>query len=147
MKFAIRAATTDEEILATFEVMRQLRPNVRRSSYLSSVKKQQQEVNFQLASLRGDNRVICVAGYRLCRSLGWGRYLYVDDLITDKHHRSLGVGKRMFRWLVKYAERDHCDEIRLDSALFRHEAHRFYLRERMDIACFHFRLKLDGGDQ
>ncbi len=138
----IQIAATDDEILATYAVMSQLRPHIQESDYLRLVKSQQAEVGFQLAALTEDGRIICVAGFRLCRSLGWGKYLYVDDLVTDEERRSTGAGKAMFDWLVAYARSQQCDELRLDSAVERHEAHRFYLRERMDIACFHFRLKL-----
>ncbi len=138
----IQIAATDDEIRATYTVMSQLRPHIRDSDYLRLVKLQQAEVGFQLATLTEDGRIICVAGFRLCRSLGWGKYLYVDDLVTDEEQRSTGAGKAMFDWLVAYARSQQCDELRLDSALERRGAHRFYLRERMDIACFHFRLRL-----
>ena len=140
--FKVQKAKSDSDILATFPVMRQLRPHLKKSSYVSAVRQQQEEVRFQLASLLMEGQVVSVAGFRLCRSLGWGKYLYVDDLVTDETHRSSGAGRRLFRWLVAYAKAERCDELRLDSAVYRHGAHRFYLRERMDIACFNFRLPL-----
>lgn len=142
MQVDVHIATTDEEISATFDVMKQLRPHVREADYLQLVRLQEAEVGFRLAALREDNNITCVAGFRFCRSLGWGKYLYVDDLVTDNERRSNGAGKAMFDWLVKYARQAGCDEVRLDSAVYRHRAHRFYLRERMDIACFNFRLAL-----
>lgn len=147
MAFEITVADTDAEILATYEVMSQLRPNVPRPDYLRLIRLQQSEVGFRLASLRDDAGITCVAGFRFCRSLGWGKFLYIDDLITDEARRSRGAGKAMFEWLVEYARKAQCDEVRLDSALWRNEAHRFYLRERMDIACFNFRLGLPGGEK
>lgn len=143
MRFQIQIATGDKDILDTYPVMRQLRPHIKRSLYLGLVRQQEKEVRFQLASLKANGKIACVAGFRLCRSLGWGKYLYVDDLVTDEKTRSKGAGKAMFAWLVRYARRHKCDELRLDSAVYRHGAHRFYLRERMDIACFNFRLPLN----
>ena len=119
--------------------MSQLRPGIQQSEYVRLVRLQESEVGFQLASLREDDQVVCVAGFRFCRSLGWGKYLYVDDLITDETRRSRGAGEAMFNWLLERARNAECGELRLDSALWRNEAHRFYLRERMDIICFHFR--------
>jgi len=145
---AIRIANSDAEIKETFAVMCQLRPHLRgtkRRTYLELVRRQQSEVGFQLAVLRRNGRVLCVAGFRLCRCLGWGRYLYIDDLVTNKKMRSKGAGHAMFQWLVKYGLDERCDQLRLDSAVFRHGAHRFYLRERMDIACFNFRLELGAN--
>ncbi len=147
MKFEIKIAETDEAILATYPIMKQLRPNVAKKDYLRYIKLQHEELDFRLAALRENGRVICVAGFRACRSLGWGKFLYVDDLVTGELQRSKGAGKAMLKWLVNYARKQKCDELRLDSALHRHEAHRFYLRERMDIACFNFRLDLRCGSE
>jgi GNAT superfamily N-acetyltransferase len=143
----IQIASSDEEILATYLVMSELRPNVPQADYVRLVRLQEAEVHFKVAALREDGRITCVAGFRTCRSLGWGKYLYVDDLVTDSQSRSKGAGKTMFRWLVDYAHQEQCDELRLDSAVYRHAAHRFYLRERMDIACFNFKLALKEESQ
>jgi GNAT superfamily N-acetyltransferase len=138
----INIVTTDREILDTYGVIRQLRPAIKKLDYLRLVRLQQEEVHFEIAAMRERGRISCVAGFRICRSLGWGKYLYVDDLVTDENRRSRGAGQAMFRWLVREARKRKCDELRLDSAVYRHEAHRFYLRERMDIACFNFQLDL-----
>jgi GNAT superfamily N-acetyltransferase len=138
---SIAIASTDEEIMATYEVMRQLRPNVKERDYLALVKLQQCEVGFQLAAVTENKHVTCVAGFRLCRNLGWGKYLYVDDLVTDDQARSTGVGREMLKWLLERARSEECVDMRLDSKVSRHGAHRFYLRERMDIIAFHFCLR------
>jgi GNAT superfamily N-acetyltransferase len=137
----IEIARTDEEILATYAVMSQLRPHILVADYLELVKVQAQS-GYQLATLRQEELVTCVAGFRLSDSLAWGRHLYVDDLITDGQRRSHGAGKAMFDWLVRYARAHQCSSLQLDSGVQRHQAHRFYLRERMDIVSYHFRLSL-----
>lgn len=142
----ITIAATDAEILATSDLIVQLHPHlgqVQPAEYLQRVRRQQEETGFQLAILRHAGEIVSVAGFRFCRSLGWGPYLYLDDLVTAEGRRSRGAGKVMFAWLVEKARAAQCD-LRLDCALHRQGAHRFYLRERMDIACFHFRLALNG---
>ena len=139
----IEIASTDEDILATWPVMRLLRPDVPESEYLIRVRIQEQEVGFHIAALRNSGEVVCVAGFRLCRSLGWGKFLYVDDLVTQEMQRSQHYGSTMFAWLTDYARQQGCVQLRLDSAVYRHRAHRFYLREGMDILCFHFGLALE----
>jgi len=47
----VQIATTDKDILATYHVMKQLRPNIRSVDYLKLVKIQRAEVGFQLAAL------------------------------------------------------------------------------------------------
>jgi hypothetical protein len=44
--------------------------------------------------------------------------------------------------LVAEARAAGCGELHLDSGVQRFAAHRFYLRERMEIMAHHFRLKL-----
>jgi GNAT superfamily N-acetyltransferase len=138
----IETATADDKIQSTHYLMKQLRPHIQESDYLRIVKMQREESGYQLATLTENGQLVCLAGFRISHSLAWGKYLYVDDLVTDEQQRSQGDGKAMIDWLVEYARRNHCAELHLDSGVQRHEAHRFYLRERMDITCYHFRLSL-----
>jgi GNAT superfamily N-acetyltransferase len=138
----IELATTDAQIQATYGIMKQLRPHVPESDYVRLVKMQQSEQGYRLAALAEAGQTTCVAGFRIGHSLAWGRHMYVDDLVTDEVSRSRGAGKAMLDWLVEYARAERCGELHLDSGVQRHEAHRFYLRERMDIVFYHFRMSL-----
>jgi GNAT superfamily N-acetyltransferase len=138
----IEIAASDEQILATYDVMSQLRPHIPVSDYVRIVRMQQAESGYQLAALKEGGRVISVGGFRISHSLAMGKYLYVDDLVTDERRRSQGAGKAMFDWLVMHARDEQCRVLHLDSGVQRHHAHRFYLRERMDIVSYHFRLIL-----
>ena len=87
--------------------------------------------------------VVAVAGYRIMTTLFMGRNLYVDDLVTSDKSRSKGYGKVLIGWLRDLAKASDCTHLHLDSGTQRHRAHRFYLREGLDIASFHFSEKLD----
>ncbi len=146
----IRVAETDEEIRACHAVMRQLRPHHDdREAFLARVRLQQTE-GYRLAALTdATGTVAAVAGYRIGENLAWGRYLYVDDLVTDDARRSAGHGGRLLAWLAATARAAGCDELHLDSGVQRFAAHRFYLEHRMDITSHHFRQDLrspSGGD-
>ncbi|MFP5262409.1 MAG: GNAT family N-acetyltransferase [Blastocatellia bacterium] len=138
----IKEALTDADILSTFDVMKQLRTHLVRDDYVETINRLRQTNNYHLVALVDDGAVRCVAGYRLAEGLSWRKYLYVDDLITDENARSNNYGKQMMDWLVGEAKRNNCDQLHLDSGTQRYDAHRFYLRERMIIDCFHFSLKL-----
>jgi GNAT superfamily N-acetyltransferase len=137
----IAIANTDADILATYPVMKQLRPHLQESEYVQRIREQQAE-GYQLAAVQDERKIVCAAGFRILRSLSAGRHLYVDDLVTDEHGRSGGYGKTMLDWLVDYARGQDCGELHLDSGVHRTEAHRFYFRERMSIVHFHFRRKV-----
>ena len=134
----VRDAETDEDILACHAVMRQLRPHVEREEFVARVRVQQRE-GYRLAALSSEGRVVAVAGYRIGHNLAWGKYLYVDDLVTDAETRSAGHGRRLLAWVADVAAASGCDELHLDSGVQRFAAHRFYLREGFDITSHHFR--------
>ena len=140
----IRLAETDDEIRACFPVMSQLRPHLSAEEFVPRIRRQQAS-GYRLAFLDADGKVAAVAGFRILENLAWGRFLYVDDLVTDGESRSRGHGERLFAWLVAEARRNGCSELHLDSGVQRFGAHRFYLRHGMDITSHHFGMKISAN--
>jgi len=134
--------TTDEEILSTREVMRQLRPHVPFDEYLAIIRRMKLTDGYQLAALYDENTVRAVAGYRFMEMLHAGKIIYVDDLNTDERFRSKGYGKALLDWLKNEGKAQGCAQIQLDSGVQRESAHRFYFRERLTISSYHFRANL-----
>lgn len=132
---------TSEDILATFVVMNELRPQLKVEEYLETVRRMGRNHGYRLAAKIEDGKCVCVAGYRFNECLAYGRHLYLDDLVSAESGRSKGYGKEMFAWLVARAKESGCSQLHLDSGVQRHSAHRFYLRERMDIVFYHFSIK------
>lgn len=131
-------ARTDEEIVACFEVMKQLRPHLKEELWLPAIREMQGE-GYVLAYLTRDDLVVAVAGYYLCNKLSVnGKSLYVYDLTTDERYRSMGYGKRLINDLKDLARSRDCETIELDSGVQRFEAHSFYLREGFHISSHHF---------
>jgi len=138
---AIACATTDNQIRRCFPVMAQLRPQLDEAEFVTRVRKQQRD-GYELAFLSDKKIVKAIAGYRFLESLSWGKFIYVDDLVTGEQFRSQGFGRQLFAWLVKRARDRGCDQFHLDSGVQRFSAHRFYLAGRMDIVAHHFALNL-----
>ena len=139
----IAAATSDAEILACFPVMRQLRPQLADAqSFLAQVRRQEAQGYRLTAIWRGDSVVAC-AGWRSTENLIRGRFLYVDDLVTDAGARSTGLGDQLFDALVAEARAQSCRAFILDSGVTNGAAHRFYFRKRMVASALHFSLPLD----
>ena len=137
----IRLAHSDQDINRCLPVMQQLRPHLSATDFLPRIRRQMQQ-GYRLAMFERDNEVVALAGFRVCENLAWGRFLYVDDLITDETRRSSGAGKALFEWLLDVARNEGCQQLHLDSGVQRFDAHRFYLREGMHIAGHHFALSL-----
>jgi GNAT superfamily N-acetyltransferase len=132
---------TDADISACHSVMAQLRPHVTEAEFLPRVRRQMQQ-GYELVALLADAGPIAVAGFRCAENFALGRYLYVDDLVTAADHRSRGCGEKLLAWLIGEAHRRDCDVLHLDSGVQRFEAHRFYLRQRMQISSHHFSMHL-----
>jgi GNAT superfamily N-acetyltransferase len=90
-----------------------------------------------------EGRCVAVAGWRVMATTVLGRKLYVDDLVTADEARSRGCGHALLEELEGRARAEDCAAIDLDSATWRTEAHRFYMRERLSITSFHFARVLD----
>jgi GNAT superfamily N-acetyltransferase len=137
----ISLAISIQEISDCFPVMSELRPHLSLAEFIDRVRRQQQQYHYQLLYLQADESIEAVAGFRLSESLAWGKFLYVDDLITKSDRRSQGAGTLLFNWLVDYARSNNCQQLTLDSGVQRFGAHRFYLHHRMEITSHHFTLK------
>jgi GNAT superfamily N-acetyltransferase len=138
----IAHAETDEQIAATFGVMRQLRPHLAEIEYVASIRGLMASDGLRLLALTDAGRVRAVASYRIMRMLYCGSLLYVDDLVVDELGRSSGYGRQMIARLKDEGHKRGCSEIQLISRVTREQAHRFYFREGFGIECFHFRSKL-----
>jgi GNAT superfamily N-acetyltransferase len=133
----IRIAQSDGEIAACFPVMKELRPHLDGASFVARVRLQEQ-TGYRLACVTVSGSPVAVAGFRVGENLAWGRFLYVDDLVTLPGERSHGYGKALLDWLENYATTEGCGQLHLDSGIQRKEAHRFYEREGLKISSYHF---------
>jgi GNAT superfamily N-acetyltransferase len=137
----IALAESDEEILNCFSVMAELRPHVSKNEFLPTVKRLTENAGLQMAYLT-DGEIKAVAGFRISEWLAGGKYMEIEDLAAKNGERSKGYGGELFDWLVEYAGCENCRHIKLVSNVTRFDAHRFYLRKRMNIGAYYFTLNL-----
>jgi GNAT superfamily N-acetyltransferase len=135
-------AETDAQIAACFSTFVELRPHLTPETFLARVRRQQQS-GYRLAYLQHEGQCVCCAGFRILENLAWGRFLYVDDLVTSETTRGRGFGGEMLGWLIDFARREGCDEFHLDSGTQRTLAHRFYFKHGLLVKTFHFSLPLE----
>ncbi|HYQ92718.1 MAG TPA: GNAT family N-acetyltransferase, partial [Candidatus Competibacteraceae bacterium] len=121
----IQVAETESDIRRCFAVMKQLRTHLEEAEFVNRVQRQHAAFGYALAFLEDQGQIKTVAGFRMSENLCDGKYLYVDDFVTDASARSHGYGDRLFDWLVEYARQHHCQVLQLDSGVQRFEAHRF----------------------
>ena len=124
--------------------MQELRPHLSRDTFCSRIRKQEKS-GYHLVYLAVDRKPLAVAGFRISQNLAWGRFLYVDDLVTLSSCRSRGYGAKLLSWLLNYAVQQGCDQFHLDSGVQRIAAHQFYKREGLQLTSYHFRKILKGS--
>jgi GNAT superfamily N-acetyltransferase len=134
-------AEDDHTIRRCFAVMKELRPQYSEEQFVEQVRRQRAG-GYALAFAEDEGEVRAVAGFRVGECLAWGRFLYVDDLVSRAADRSRGYGGRVFDWVVALARERGCQQFHLDSGVQRFGAHRFYLKKGMDITSHHFRIML-----
>jgi GNAT superfamily N-acetyltransferase len=134
-------ATTDPDIEACYQIMQELRPHIARNEFVARVRNQEKS-GYQLVFVEDRNDLVAVAGFRVSENLAWGRFLYIDDLVTAANYRSNGYGAKLLAWLREYAVKEGCCQLHLDSGFQREDAHRFYERESLSKNGFHFAVEL-----
>ena len=137
----IAFASTAQDIQRCYPVLHQLRSHLDEPTMVAQILRQQVDGYF-LVYCESDNEIRSVAGYWYGENLAYGKFMYVDDLVTRSDDRSKGYGKMLFDWLVAQARAHGCAVFSLDSGVQRFDAHRFYLVNRMNIDSHHFALRL-----
>jgi len=131
-----------------FKAMRELRTHLENEeSFVRQVDEVQRAEGYRLVAAfeASASEPSAAAGFRICHSLAWGHYLYVDDLCTKSTERRRGHAAALLKWLLEEAERLGCDQLHLDSGvgLDRAAAHRLYLNAGMVISAHHFARYVD----
>ena len=139
---SIAYATSDADIERCFPVIAELRPHLNEGEFVERVRRQE-AFGYRLIFLENDAAVKSVAGFRVSENLAWGKFLYVDDLVTRHSDGGQGFGGALLDWLLERAKAEGCQQFHLDSGVQRFEAHRFYFKKGLVITCHHFAVKLE----
>ena len=132
---------TENEIKYCYKMMHQVREDLSEKA-LHKLISDQIKNGYQLAYVLDNDQVICVAGFTIGQKLSIGKHLNIDDFVTDKSVKSTDAGKALLDFIKIYAKQQECKSIHLDSLVERHNAHKFYLNEDMQIVSHHFSFEL-----
>lgn len=125
----LRHADTQETLRACYAVMKQLRPHLQsEAEFLERVARQAAD-GYRLLAEWQDGHPIALAGYRLQENLVYGKFLYVDDLVTTEAARGSQCGARLLDALTEVAAQAGCVRLTLDTGLANALAQRFYFRQ------------------
>lgn len=131
-------ADSDQDYEACFDVMRELRPHLADVAAFAAQARRQAVQGYRLLVAWQDGQVKGLGGYRIQENLIYGRFLYVDDLVTVSECRRHGVGGKLIDALREEAQRQNCAHFVLDTALSNALGQRFYFRQGLLAKGMHF---------
>ena len=137
----IKQLKTDQEILSCFAIMKQLVNSIKRNSFIEQIRRKE-KMGYKLYALKVKNEIVSLIGIRIYEYFGCGKFLIIDDLVSDEGKRDNGYGGILFQWAIDYARNIKCNEIQLDSSIGLFQAHKFYFNKEMKISNYHFTLNI-----
>lgn len=140
--FELYKVESELALHAAYTLMRELRPHLTdAANFIARVHRQAQQ-GYCLQGVWQDQQLLALAGYRISENLLYGRFLYVDDLVTAPCARSHGLGAKLIDALRAEAHEQNCTHLVLDTALNNALGQRFYYRQGLLAAGMHFRQTL-----
>jgi hypothetical protein len=92
------AADDADAVIACLPVLRVLRPHLGPDvEVIAQLARQGQQGYRLLAAVDAAGIVVALAGWRFQENTVYGRFLYVDDLVTLPDRRGDGLGERLIR--------------------------------------------------
>ncbi len=134
--------TNQTQLIEAYPLIAQLRPHLSLDRFLTQVTRMQRDSGYQLVCLSVNDSIKAAAGIRSAEWLHSGKYLEIDDLITNADDRSQGYGSHLFDWICQYAKKIGCNQVRLVSGVQRERAHQFYLSKGMTFEAKYFAINL-----
>jgi GNAT superfamily N-acetyltransferase len=136
----------EAEIGACYELMRKLRPHLASVEEFVSRWRSQSADGYRILALwleQGPYPVPrSLAGYRITENLVHGKFLYVDDLVSDQAERSRGYGEKLLDKLKEEGRTLGCKKLVPDTGLDNALAHRFYYRQGLLAQALRFNIPL-----
>jgi len=132
----------DQDYEAAFDLMHELRPHLSDAASFAAQVRRQARQGYRLLAIQQDGQIKALAGYRIQENTLYGRFLYVDDLVTAADARSQGIGAQLINALREEARQQACAQLVLDTGLANALAQRFYFRQGLLAAGMHFRQAL-----
>ncbi|MHB8254773.1 MAG: GNAT family N-acetyltransferase [Acidiferrobacter sp.] len=134
----LRYVDDEGGVRCCYPVMVQLRPHLASADEFVVRWRRQVAEGYRLMALFDKNRPLALAGFRVQENLLHGRYLYVDDIVTDVVLRRGGYGEQLMACLKQEAQTLGCGTLVLDTPLSNSLGHRFYFRNGLLATALRF---------
>jgi ribosomal protein S18 acetylase RimI-like enzyme len=133
----IRVLTQKPEMEPLYPLIRQLSPGVSEERYVHLLDDMLAH-GYRMAAVFENGACIGLSGFWVSTKIYSGRYMELDNVVIDIAHRSRGIGKMLYDFLLDIALQEGCEIIMLDAYLENEKAHTFYEREGFVKRGYHF---------
>jgi len=140
----IRELLTKDEMLAQLHVLNEMYPSLTLEEYSAELDVMLPHRYGQVAVFDG-NHCVGLTGYWLGSKLWCGKYLELDNVVVCAKHRSKGIGKLLFDFMLQKAKDENVTMLSLDSYTSNFKAHKFFYNEGYAPRGFHFINILEKG--
>lgn len=137
-KFKAVLAASEADARRCYPLMKQLRPHLASEDEFAQRWKRQTADGYKLLMLMDGDQPVALGGYRVQENLVYGRFLYVDDLVSDASLRSSGLGSQLMDSLKAETKAQGCEKLVLDTALSNSLGQRFYFRNGLLATAMRF---------
>lgn len=131
-----------QDLAASFELMRVLRPHLASADAYAEQLLRQSGQGYRLLAVLDDKKIVGLAGYRELENLLYGRFVYVDDLVVSPALQRNGLGAQLLDAVREQARQRGCQHLVLDTGLHMPLAQRFYFRQGLLAHGMHFTERL-----
>jgi len=133
----IRELFSEAEMQRNYPLIQQLYPEVTQADYEAMLGRFI-ALGYRQAGLFDQDHCIGLIGFQHTMHFTCGDYIYIDDLVIDEHHRSLGYATKLLDWVENEAENLGCKVILLDCFVENKQPQRLYHRQGYSILAYHF---------
>ena len=133
----IRELTTKAEMLAQLNVLNEMYPSLSFEEYSNELDEMLPHRYGQVAVFENEE-CLGLTGYWLGSKLWCGKYLELDNVVVCAKHRSKGIGKLLFDFMLEKAKKEEVTMLSLDSYTSNFKAHKFFYNEGYAPRGFHF---------
>lgn len=144
--FTVKEILPPDTTLA-YNAMKELRVSlVSAQSFANQVDNIQRGAGYRLFAVfvPEQKEAVAVCGFRLTHNLVWGRFIHIDDLVTQQAYRRQGHAQTLMDAVTIEARKLGCTEIHLNAYVSPERApmHRLCFDNEFFIASHHFRRSL-----
>lgn len=135
--FTIKTIDSASEMIAQYELISQLSPNVTLNDYTLMIN-DMAALNYQQAVAYINEKPVGVCGFWINTKIYSGKYIELDNVVVDKNFRSKNIGQLLCNYVLEIARQNNCKTAMLDAYLENTQAHIFYERIGFIKKGFHF---------